>query len=105
MRERNTTWKPEVRSFSGPYSNTIVVVSQFLRPSFHIYTPPLATAVRGCFSPLNQCTVSIWWLIHCPGAPEEYGQNKRNSRYLRGSNASTGRFSWKRFQSVSASFS
>ena len=35
--------------------------------------------------------------------PEEYGQNSRNSRYFRGSNGSTGRFSRYRFQSVSCS--
>src|SRR6185312_14547789 len=64
--------------------------------------PPLATTLRGCFSPVNQCTVSIWWLIHCPGKPEEYGQNKRNSRYFLGSHASFGRFSKNRSQSVSS---
>ena len=30
--------------------------------------PPLATTLRGCCKPVNQCTVSIWWLIHWPGS-------------------------------------
>src|SRR5580692_1018898 len=67
--------------------------------------PPLAEADRGCGNPENQCTVSIWWLIHCPGSPEEYGQKSRNSRYFRGSKGSNGLLSRYRFQSVSSSFS
>src|ERR1700761_5125142 len=81
------------------------MVSQLRRPSFHIYIPPLATALRGCFKPLNQCTVSIWWLIHCPGRPDENGQNRRYSKYFLGSNASYGRFNKYFFQSVSSCFS
>src|SRR3954453_9572754 len=66
--------------------------------------PPLATALRGCGKPVNQCTVSIWWLIHWPGSPDEYGQNKRNSKYFLGSKVSLGRFNKNLFQSVSSSF-
>ena len=41
--------------------------------------------LRGCGRPVNQCTVSIWWTSHWSGMPDEYGQNSRNSRYLRAS--------------------
>src|ERR1041385_6296455 len=105
MREEYTTWNPLEGSSRGPYSNTIVAVSQLLRPSFHKYTPPLATTERGRDSPVNQCTVSIWCTIHWSGMPDEYGQNRRYSRYLRGSHASYGRLQRKRFQSVSCSLS
>ena len=65
--------------------------------------PPFALTLRGCGRPVNQWTVSIWWHIHWPGMPEEYGQNSRYSRYFRGSHASAGRFIRNRFQSVSLS--
>src|SRR5579862_1798138 len=65
--------------------------------------PPFATTLRGCGNPVNQCTVSIWCTIHWSGIPDEYGQNNRNSTYLRGSNFSNGRFTNHLFQSVSAS--
>ena len=58
-------------SLVGPYSNTAVVVSQLRLPSFQTYTPPLAVTLLGCCRPENQCTVSIWWLIHWPGMPDE----------------------------------
>ena len=56
---------------------------------------------------MNHATVSIWWHIHWPGMPEENGQKRRNSRYLRGSNEYDfgSRSSSHRFQSTSSCLS
>ena len=56
---------------------------------------------------MNHATVSIWWHIHWPGVPDENGQKRRNSRYLRGSKAyaAGSRSSSHMFQSMSSFFS